>query len=619
MPGSNVLEQEIEHVARLLARGEVVESTVARVAGAVAGEGRLLVVHSGSRDGSALNLALEEVGISLQLQSGSVELCHDAGSSEVLAEAAGRILRYGDGPLRVLNLTADSAVGGRPELCVPVEGLSQLIELECLFSVEEPTTRVISQILQHDVVFVDETRMSLSDSTGKMAVLAALLGAAQRTSIVTRVVSHEGFADLGVAVLGQVEAVHLERIKQRKELTALRDQLVIEGRELQAALTDQDQRVEIDRRIMTCGGDVDALLALASGELEAGLILEDQAFELLRSSERPSPLPLCSLLLEKRLDSIARDLEDGVPKLVRLGRPEDGSRLVMRLAKDRRLGYLSIVVEGVRGSDLQGLWLDRLRASVAAARQVEVEMSEMVGRVGRHILRELVAGGLSTVESASAASQLGWMEGRGAALVVLTLTGDSDREAELNALCDRLNGGPFVAVVVSDEVVVLCLSSADLQALEGLAATRGAIMGIGSLNDRPELANQARIQASWAARLAKANRQTSLNFDEIGIHRLLLPGSEGGDPEFEAPLQRLEERVDSVAFDPIETLRAYLDCGASAREAAAVLHLHVNTLRYRLRRISALSGLDLDDPESRFRADLALRLRAARRAFGEQN
>ncbi len=52
-----------------------------------------------------------------------------------------------------------------------------------------------------------------------------------------------------------------------------------------------------------------------------------------------------------------------------------------------------------------------------------------------------------------------------------------------------------------------------------------------------------------------------------------------------------------------------------AAPAATALRVHPNTLRYRLRRIGEVSGLDLGDPQSRFAATIALRLAEAHRPF----
>ncbi|MFI9379943.1 PucR family transcriptional regulator [Kutzneria sp. NPDC052558] len=60
----------------------------------------------------------------------------------------------------------------------------------------------------------------------------------------------------------------------------------------------------------------------------------------------------------------------------------------------------------------------------------------------------------------------------------------------------------------------------------------------------------------------------------------------------------------------LESLRVFLDCSGSWSQAAARLHLHVNTLRYRIGRIEDLTGRDL----SRFadRVDLFLALELSR-------
>jgi DNA-binding PucR family transcriptional regulator len=58
----------------------------------------------------------------------------------------------------------------------------------------------------------------------------------------------------------------------------------------------------------------------------------------------------------------------------------------------------------------------------------------------------------------------------------------------------------------------------------------------------------------------------------------------------------------------IETLRAHLDSFGDVRAAAATLTVHPNTLRYRVRRLQELSGLDLEDPVERLVAQLQLHL-----------
>lgn len=58
----------------------------------------------------------------------------------------------------------------------------------------------------------------------------------------------------------------------------------------------------------------------------------------------------------------------------------------------------------------------------------------------------------------------------------------------------------------------------------------------------------------------------------------------------------------------VPSVRAYLDAFGDVRTAAGELHVHPNTLRYRLRRTRELTGLDLGDQSTRLVVALALRV-----------
>jgi DNA-binding PucR family transcriptional regulator len=59
----------------------------------------------------------------------------------------------------------------------------------------------------------------------------------------------------------------------------------------------------------------------------------------------------------------------------------------------------------------------------------------------------------------------------------------------------------------------------------------------------------------------------------------------------------------------MDTLRAYVDAGGHHRDAAERCHIHANTLKYRLSRITDVMGCSLTDPEQRFRLKLAFEVR----------
>ena len=73
-----------------------------------------------------------------------------------------------------------------------------------------------------------------------------------------------------------------------------------------------------------------------------------------------------------------------------------------------------------------------------------------------------------------------------------------------------------------------------------------------------------------------------------------------------APLARLRPgQRDRIA----ETLLAWLQLGENAAEVAQRIHVHPQTVRYRMRQIHELFGDQLRDPDRRFELQLALRIR----------
>ena len=57
-----------------------------------------------------------------------------------------------------------------------------------------------------------------------------------------------------------------------------------------------------------------------------------------------------------------------------------------------------------------------------------------------------------------------------------------------------------------------------------------------------------------------------------------------------------------------ETLKVYSECNGNLSEAARILHIHRNSLAYRLHKIEQLTGRNLDDPEDRFMLAIAVHL-----------
>jgi purine catabolism regulator len=136
-------------------------------------------------------------------------------------------------------------------------------------------------------------------------------------------------------------------------------------------------------------------------------------------------------------------------------------------------------------------------------------------------------------------------------------------------------------------------------------------LGIGGVH--PGLDGYARAyqEAFYAVRVGAAlNFEPPVEFAGMGFYRLFFPLHHQGDltafrDEVLGPLLEYDQRRNS---DMVETLQAYFDSGCNVVDAADRLHVHRNSLAYRLRRVSEITGRDLHHQEHLFLLQLALKI-----------
>jgi purine catabolism regulator len=58
----------------------------------------------------------------------------------------------------------------------------------------------------------------------------------------------------------------------------------------------------------------------------------------------------------------------------------------------------------------------------------------------------------------------------------------------------------------------------------------------------------------------------------------------------------------------VRTLGFYLESGRNLETSARAMYIHVNTLKYRLKRIQEIARLDINDAEQRFNVHLAVKI-----------
>jgi purine catabolism regulator len=114
-------------------------------------------------------------------------------------------------------------------------------------------------------------------------------------------------------------------------------------------------------------------------------------------------------------------------------------------------------------------------------------------------------------------------------------------------------------------------------------------------------------QAGQALEMARRfHERKLLYFPDLSVYRLLFqfehnPELIAFQEEILGPLLAYEG-----GQELLQTLEVYFEHNGSLTQAAEALFIHRNTLSYRLERIAEIAGVNLDKPESRLAAELAL-------------
>jgi sugar diacid utilization regulator/GAF domain-containing protein len=117
---------------------------------------------------------------------------------------------------------------------------------------------------------------------------------------------------------------------------------------------------------------------------------------------------------------------------------------------------------------------------------------------------------------------------------------------------------------------------------------------------------------------ALGRRSGLILVERLGLYSILLQQRELGQELVVFATDRLgplREHDVQHGGNLVGCLRAYLAAGGELKATARELYLHRNSVRYKLRRIAEITGLDLHDPEVRFQLQLALRILDVRSAL----
>ncbi|MGL4649640.1 MAG: helix-turn-helix domain-containing protein [Caldilineaceae bacterium] len=137
-------------------------------------------------------------------------------------------------------------------------------------------------------------------------------------------------------------------------------------------------------------------------------------------------------------------------------------------------------------------------------------------------------------------------------------------------------------------------------------------VGIGRPAQGPSHWLQSQHQARESWRLGKEWKGAAVTyFGDLGLYQLLT--ALGTNPEaarfYRKTLGKLMAYDNEKHAELVATLEGFFACHGNLSQTAARMHIHRNTLTYRLEQIANITQLDLDDPDARFSLQLALKLR----------
>lgn len=297
-------------------------------------------------------------------------------------------------------------------------------------------------------------------------------------------------------------------------------------------------------------------------------------------------------------------------------------------AGDEVLGSMWAAVTGRLSADKEQGFADA--AKVVALHMLRLRAGADVGRRLRaDLLATLLEGAVGAGEAASRLGMAGSER-----LCVLAAARSTGAERSDDGAPQRLADAlgvylaalrPRSAVALLGEVVYAVVTpgaGAELDAVVGLLDDflqraqdgESVRVGIGRATGAIAGLPRSRLEADRALRVlcqTSPGQPHVARFADVQLDSLLLRladlVAEDGDVPVGA-VTLLAAHDAEHGSELLASLEAYLTEFGDVRRAAAAVHVHPNTFRYRLRRIAELSGLDLADADQRFEAALQLRL-----------
>lgn len=406
------------------------------------------------------------------------------------------------------------------------------------------------------------------------------------------------------------------------------------GLTLQDADVSTVARLLAERTTSTVAVVGRGLDVLAAASADAG---EDVADDVRAYLASPRLAAVLSNAAQTRRSLRLPDVGDAAKAMA--GRPAGGVIVAPILVGDDVPAYLMTFGSDRQGDDMSllvtehaaticGVILGRERIVAAAARQVRDDLFEGL----------LIGGGRDNGEVARWARHLGYDATREHRVLAVTFeaAGPARPAGAATALRNRVaaaidhfftNRVPGAITSVRDDEVVVVIPEPTDQHPSAEAGRLAAgcqarmrdtfpeavvTIGIGGIcRDPADIARsygQARRTIDAVQRLGRQGQVVA--FEDLGVHRLLLQVPDLAELRSFAVeiLGKLSAQEHQRGAELLTTLACYFRENSSPQRTARSLHVHPNTVAYRIRRIQEITGIQLDNYRDRLTAQVALEI-----------
>lgn len=162
--------------------------------------------------------------------------------------------------------------------------------------------------------------------------------------------------------------------------------------------------------------------------------------------------------------------------------------------------------------------------------------------------------------------------------------------------------------IIKSEVINFCENI--LQAALKKFNENNLTIGIGRSYDRAEELYKSYGQSKLIVEnLCNTNVRSIKHYDDLGLYRILaFEGLQGELIQFcDDTIKPLIEYDKINNSELIKTLKIYFECDGNMKKISEKMYMHYNTIIYRVQQIKDITGLDLENGDSRLNLEIALK------------